>query len=211
MDTSVLLAKVHLSLIVAHRLKLGDDATVTVPGMGEPVPAKFSLISPALDPGSTTIEVWLRVDNHRSCRSSPIGSRRTVLQPQYLKLCGWPPHLFLYSGLPVGVPGSDRKRCAHDPYENCRRVFRPNLGIGSPSLLCLRRLSQHISLQPGIGWKRVKLAFIFDVNFYGEISDYESASGAVVRTAARRFRLFAENKTEALAMGTSPELRILPT
>ena len=31
--------------------------------MDTPVPAKVSLISPALDPGSTTVEVWLRVDN----------------------------------------------------------------------------------------------------------------------------------------------------
>ena len=31
--------------------------------MDDPVPAKVSLISPALDPGSTTVEVWLRVEN----------------------------------------------------------------------------------------------------------------------------------------------------
>jgi len=36
---------------------------VTVPGVEEPVAGKVSLISPALDPGSTTIEVWLRVEN----------------------------------------------------------------------------------------------------------------------------------------------------
>ncbi len=63
MDTSALLAKVHLSQAVAQRLKLGDDATVTVPGAAHTVPAKVSLISPALDPGSTTVEVWLRIDN----------------------------------------------------------------------------------------------------------------------------------------------------
>jgi RND family efflux transporter MFP subunit len=34
-----------------------------VPGVADPVPAKVSLISPALDPGSTTVEVWLRVEN----------------------------------------------------------------------------------------------------------------------------------------------------
>ena len=34
-----------------------------IPGMDEPVTAKISLISPALDPGSTTVEVWLRIDN----------------------------------------------------------------------------------------------------------------------------------------------------
>jgi len=63
MDTSSLLAKVHLSQIVAQRLSLGDGASVTIPGVDEPVTGKVTLISPALDPGSTTVEVWLKVDN----------------------------------------------------------------------------------------------------------------------------------------------------
>lgn len=63
MDTSALLAKVHLAQTVAQQLKLGDAAEVRIPGVDDPVPAKVSLISPALDPGSTTVEVWLRVDN----------------------------------------------------------------------------------------------------------------------------------------------------
>jgi HlyD family secretion protein len=63
MDTSALLAKAHLSQTVAQRLKLGDGAKVLVPGEDEPVDATISLISPALDPGSTTVEVWLRVEN----------------------------------------------------------------------------------------------------------------------------------------------------
>jgi multidrug efflux pump subunit AcrA (membrane-fusion protein) len=44
-------------------LKVGDDASVQAPGVAEPVAAKVSLISPALDPGSTTVEVWLKIDN----------------------------------------------------------------------------------------------------------------------------------------------------
>jgi len=63
MDTSSLLAKVHLSQIVAQKLSLGDDAAATIPGVDEPVTGKVILISPALDPGSTTVEVWLKVDN----------------------------------------------------------------------------------------------------------------------------------------------------
>ena len=63
MDTSSLIAKVHLAQTVAQQLKVGDDASVTVPGVDNPVPAKIFLISPALDPASTTIEVWLRVNN----------------------------------------------------------------------------------------------------------------------------------------------------
>jgi multidrug efflux pump subunit AcrA (membrane-fusion protein) len=42
---------------------LGDEAQVQVPGVAEPVEARIDLISPALDPGSTTVEVWLKIDN----------------------------------------------------------------------------------------------------------------------------------------------------
>lgn len=63
MDTSALLAKVHLAQMVAQRLHVGDTAQIEIPGVDGTVPAKVSLISPALDPGSTTVEVWLRIDN----------------------------------------------------------------------------------------------------------------------------------------------------
>jgi len=63
MDTSALLAKVHLSQAMVQRLSMGDEAKVLVPGAEEPVAGKVVLISPALDPGSTTVEVWLKVDN----------------------------------------------------------------------------------------------------------------------------------------------------
>ena len=63
MDTSILLAKLHLAQQAAQQLKVGDPATITVPGRTDPVDAKVSLVSPALDPGSTTVEVWLRINN----------------------------------------------------------------------------------------------------------------------------------------------------
>ena len=65
MDTSALIAKIHLAQSVAQRLVVGDEATIVVPGREKDVQAKVSLISPALDPGSTTVEVWLRVDNKK--------------------------------------------------------------------------------------------------------------------------------------------------
>ncbi len=63
MDTTTLLAKAHLAQSVVQQMKVGDAAAVLVPGMEEAVKAKVSLISPALDPGSTTVEVWLKIDN----------------------------------------------------------------------------------------------------------------------------------------------------
>ncbi len=63
MDTSSLLAKTHMAQSVVQQMKVGDPAQMQVPGIQDPVPAKVSLISPALDPGSTTVEVWLKIDN----------------------------------------------------------------------------------------------------------------------------------------------------
>jgi multidrug resistance efflux pump len=63
MDTSSLLAKAHIAQSLAQQMAPGDPASVTVPGIDDPVAAKLSLISPALDPGSTTVEVWLKIDN----------------------------------------------------------------------------------------------------------------------------------------------------
>ncbi len=78
MDTSALLAKLHLSQMQAQQLSLGASATVTVPGVTEPVPAKVSLISPALDPGSTTVEVWLRVENRKGTFKAGTPVRATI-------------------------------------------------------------------------------------------------------------------------------------
>jgi multidrug efflux pump subunit AcrA (membrane-fusion protein) len=63
MDTSAVIAKTHIAQSLAQRMKVGDDASLLVPGITDPVAAKVSLISPALDTGSTTVEVWLKVDN----------------------------------------------------------------------------------------------------------------------------------------------------
>lgn len=63
MDVSTLLAKTHLPQQQAQMLKLGQPAAVTVDGTSQSVPGTVSLISPALDPGSTTIEVWVKIPN----------------------------------------------------------------------------------------------------------------------------------------------------
>jgi HlyD family secretion protein len=66
MDTSVLLAKAHIAQSLAQKMKIGDEATILVPGVKDTVDAKVMLISPALDPGSTTLEIWLKVDNTKA-------------------------------------------------------------------------------------------------------------------------------------------------
>ena len=63
MDTSVLLAKVHLPQATVAMLKVGDKGSVAVQGTDQSADGVISLISPALDTGSTTVEVWLKIPN----------------------------------------------------------------------------------------------------------------------------------------------------
>ena len=63
MDTSDLTARTHIPQAQASVLKVGDKADVSLPGMGTPFPAKVAVVSPALDPNSTTVEVWVALKN----------------------------------------------------------------------------------------------------------------------------------------------------
>jgi len=59
MNTAKLLAKTHIVQSEAVLLKVGDESSIQVPGVDEPIQGRVMLVSPALDPGSTTIEVWV--------------------------------------------------------------------------------------------------------------------------------------------------------
>ena len=61
MNNSKLIAKAHVSQAEAALLKVGDGAEIVVPGGDDPAKARVGLVSPAVDPGSTTIEVWFEV------------------------------------------------------------------------------------------------------------------------------------------------------
>ena len=78
MDTSALLAKLHISQSQAQQLSLGAPANIYVRGLDDPLPAKVSLISPALDPGSTTVEVWLKVANPKGTLKAGTPVRTTI-------------------------------------------------------------------------------------------------------------------------------------
>jgi len=59
MNISRLIAKAHVPQSEASLLKAGNSAELKIPGLDEPIKGRVSLVSPALDPGSTTIEVWV--------------------------------------------------------------------------------------------------------------------------------------------------------
>jgi multidrug efflux pump subunit AcrA (membrane-fusion protein) len=63
MDLSRVTARAHIPQNDAAVLKVGNNATIAVPGLEEPVEGKVILVSPALDPNSTTVEVWVQAKN----------------------------------------------------------------------------------------------------------------------------------------------------
>ena len=63
MDLSQIVARAHVAQLEAASLKVGDPATITIPGQPVSVKGKVTLVSPAVDPNSTTVEVWVQAPN----------------------------------------------------------------------------------------------------------------------------------------------------
>jgi HlyD family secretion protein len=62
MDLSQVTARSHIAQQDAALLKVGDKATITAPEQ-TPVDGRITVVSPALDPNSTTVEVWVQAKN----------------------------------------------------------------------------------------------------------------------------------------------------
>lgn len=63
MDLTHVVGRAYVSPEQASQLHVGDAATI-LPGDSHPqVPAKVTVVSPALDPNSTTVQVWIEAAN----------------------------------------------------------------------------------------------------------------------------------------------------
>jgi RND family efflux transporter MFP subunit len=56
-------ARAHVAQTEAASLKVGNPATITIPGQPILVKGRVSMVSPAVDPNSTTVEVWVQAPN----------------------------------------------------------------------------------------------------------------------------------------------------
>jgi len=79
MNTSKLIAKAHISQTEAVLLKVGNKAEIELPGLDEPIKAKVTLVSPALDPGSTTIEIWVEAAKPNPALKPGMNARVNVI------------------------------------------------------------------------------------------------------------------------------------
>lgn len=60
-DISKVIARVNVAVREAASIRTGRPATITTPG-GE-LPAKVTVVSPAVDPSTTTIQIWVEATN----------------------------------------------------------------------------------------------------------------------------------------------------
>ena len=79
MDLSEVVARAHISQVDATHLKAGDEANISVPGQGPALKAKVTLVSPALDPNSTTVEVWVQAANPGGRLKPGVSARVTMI------------------------------------------------------------------------------------------------------------------------------------
>ncbi|HEY2385286.1 MAG TPA: efflux RND transporter periplasmic adaptor subunit [Terriglobia bacterium] len=63
MDLSQIVARSHITVDDARQLKVGDAANIFPTDGGAQIPGKVTVISPALDPSSSTVEVWVQAPN----------------------------------------------------------------------------------------------------------------------------------------------------
>jgi HlyD family secretion protein len=80
MDLSEVVARAHIAQVDAAQLKAGDPATILVPGLeGPPIKGRVTLVSPALDPSSTTVEVWVQAANPGGRMKPGVSARVTMI------------------------------------------------------------------------------------------------------------------------------------
>jgi HlyD family secretion protein len=63
MDVSKVVARVNMAQDQAKNVKVGNDATITPADGGELVTGRVTIVSPASDVNSTTVQVWVQADN----------------------------------------------------------------------------------------------------------------------------------------------------
>jgi multidrug efflux pump subunit AcrA (membrane-fusion protein) len=62
-DSSRIIAKAHLAQQQAALVRVGNRASITLPGQEDAIAGTVTVVSPTVDANSTTIEVWVQADN----------------------------------------------------------------------------------------------------------------------------------------------------
>lgn len=79
MDLSEIIARAYVPEDLAASLKVGDPATIETAGLNKLLNGKVTLVSPALDPNTTNLEVWVAAPNPGEKLKPGTGVRVTIV------------------------------------------------------------------------------------------------------------------------------------
>jgi|SRR5579863_7675091 len=63
MDISRVVARINVPQAEAPAVKVGQTATLSQPDSKDEVEGKVTVVSPAADPNTTTVQIWIQIDN----------------------------------------------------------------------------------------------------------------------------------------------------
>jgi HlyD family secretion protein len=78
MDVSSVIARVNISQTLAGNVRVGQPATISPTDGAQPVVGKVTVVSPAIDASSTTVEIWVQAQNAGE-RLRPGGTVRVTI------------------------------------------------------------------------------------------------------------------------------------
>jgi multidrug resistance efflux pump len=63
MDVSSVIARVNVSQALAAHVRVGQPASIAATDGSQQVNGKVTVVSPAVDPAGTTVEIWVEAAN----------------------------------------------------------------------------------------------------------------------------------------------------
>jgi HlyD family secretion protein len=95
MDISAVVARVNVPIAQAAAVKVGQSATIVLVDTRESFPAKVTVVSPASDPASTTVQVWAEAQNPGERLKPGAGVRLEVIAEEVKNALVVPPAAIL--------------------------------------------------------------------------------------------------------------------
>ena len=147
MDISRVVARINVPIAQATQVKVGMPATLTFTDIPDPLEGKVTVVSPASDPNSTTVQVWIEAPNPGE-RLKPGSSVHAVVVAEEIKAATVVPAVAILPGEEGGtaVLVIDANSIAH------RRAVRLGVRDGDKvEVLNGARPGEEVVIQGGVG------------------------------------------------------------
>ena len=89
-DISRVVARIDVPQAEASTVKVGQTAILTRPDSKDEIEGKVTVVSPAADPNTTTVQIWIQVDNPGE-RLKPERPSMPPSRPKYTRQPQWFP------------------------------------------------------------------------------------------------------------------------